>query len=130
MREIKFRAWLKNRKVMGKVLEIHFDKKTTVYAIEDGLGKTWFEKENENAVIMQHTGLKDKNGKEIYERDVLIRENDLENTCVVKWDNESCGFTLNYIYFDESYDMSEFWDDFEVIGNIYENSELLDGDDE
>lgn len=76
--------------------------------------------------VGQWTGLVDRNGKEIFEGDIISRENTYENNCVVKWDDESCGFTLNYIYFDESYNMNEFWDDFEVIGNIHDNPELLE----
>lgn len=117
MNDIKFRAWLKESKQMIQVYDISWNKE----AINtEGVWRYFNEFE-----LMQYTGLKDKNGKEIYEGDIISRENTYENNCVVKWDDESCGFTLNYIYFDESYNMNEFWDDFEVIGNIYENKDLL-----
>ena len=71
MREVKFRAWLKNRSKLCVVLSIYFDKSTTIVSVQDGVGKTWFELGNKNAVLMQYTGLKDKHDKEIYEGDVL-----------------------------------------------------------
>ena len=71
-------------------------------------------------VLMQYTGLKDKNGKEIYEGDIC----QYKNRNIVKIYFKDGHFLMNN-WGDISCDLS----DVEVIGNIYENSELLKGGD-
>jgi hypothetical protein len=72
-------------------------------------------------VLMQFTGLHDRNGKEIYEGNIMQHANPFDIPFVVNWSNEDCAFVFNdgstgYLINDTS---------FEVIGNIYENPELL-----
>ena len=74
---------------------------------------------------LQFTGLHDKNGKEIYEGDIVRIDGGLKWIC--KWSDNHARF-----YFDtglhKTYDFSaQESSDFEVIGNIYENPELLGG---
>ena len=117
MREIKFRAWSKVLNVMNYQYEFG-----GYFLIERGqpLGKVLCNKEN-IFELMQFTGLKDKNGKEIYEGDICRAPHDFgpggfhERQFTVKFDLAS-GYQWNY------------WDihDLEVIGNIYENPELLE----
>ena len=75
---------------------------------------------------MQYTDLKDKNGKEIYEGDVLsFRGQDILKVC---WDKHHVCWLGEYITNTSTMrDLFAFeWDKAEVIGNIYENPELLE----
>lgn len=89
-----------------------------------------FEKhlETENPIYMWSTGLKDKNKKEIYEGDIVkanLRFFDIvDQKCRVIFHNGSFG--LQYGYLLDYFKPLATWDDIEVIGNIYENPELLD----
>lgn len=113
-REIKFRAWDKDRKVMRSALGIDpRSKKIIAFLLPDEGGG---QKEYENCELMQYTGLKDKNEKEIYEGDI-VRSKETNTILTVRWDEAYCitGFTITN-------DMAKV---IEIIGNIYENPDLL-----
>ncbi len=88
-------------------------------------------KETED-IFLQYTGIKDKNGKEIYEGDI-VEYHIKKDICTVKWDNKQCGYMVNHKDVEDeesSYSFRLTADDIsfiEVIGNIYENPELLEG---
>lgn len=87
--------------------------------------------ECDDFIVMQCTGLKDKNGKLIYEGDIVKFNYDTDEIkAVVSWDDkELIGFYLNTTdYFKDKYvtDYDFYKNDYEVIGNIYENPELLE----
>ena len=69
--------------------------------------------------IMQCTGLKDNNGKLIFEGDIVARG---EDKAVIKYDDETASFYMRWV------ETETFIEDCEVIGNIYENPELLEVD--
>ena len=121
MREIKFRAWDKKEKRMYEwPFIIHFfDEEIRVH--KEGYGYTRIPMDD--IELLQFTGLKDRNGKEIYEGDIRCGKyyfdtEDQTRFQVMKWDKKSTCF---------------YWDGpeiprfigVEVIGNIHENPELL-----
>lgn len=111
MREIKFRAWCVNMKEMIIVSDIHLSE-TNGY-VKDASGG--FTKHFE---LMQFTGLKDKNGKDIYEGDILDGEYVVyyftENAQFIEIHKEDWNRGLR----DEPNDL--VWTQLEVTGNIYE----------
>ena len=97
----------------------------------------WREFENgetyNGAILMQSTGLKDKNGKEIYEGDIVKFSDcdDDEYTTPVVWNKDYACFGVSFSgKYPVSFDyLEEFYTelkDIEVVGNIYENPELLE----
>ena len=127
MRELKFRAWDKSRHTMMKgdcnlMLNLN-GQKFWQFGFNE---PRWIEKENDHYTLMQHTGLKDKNGVEIYEGDVVRWDGGAYTRWLVEWDFAISGFVLT---------SGDEWDGigrgdshlYEVIGNIYENPELVEG---
>ena len=78
----------------------------------------------ENNILMQCTGLKDKNSKLIYEGDRVYIDRE-DETAIIKWSDDLARFTIHFE--DEAVfaDFDNYYNkELEVIGNIYENSEL------
>lgn len=123
-REIKFRAWLKDLKTMQVVSELNMWNLGHVFTVdEDNLHyKT---SGNVNYTLMQYVGLKDKNGVEIYEGDIVIKDSYTE-IAVVEYYSLCCNYTLNDTLLSLKAGMATNYFEGEVIGNIYENPELLE----
>ncbi len=125
MRDIKFRGKIKNSKVNKWVYgylvdECHINEKNQ-------LGYTPIRKET----IGQYAGLKDKNGKEIYEEDIIKIKHKFDNTeyiCEIIYIDGA--FRTKKFIFGSYYDCLYYWYandcEIEVIGNIYDNPELLE----
>ena len=118
MREIKFRAWDKLNKEMFDVEIINFQERR-VY--KDTVSYRKFE----DIELMQYTGLKDKNNKEIYEGDVLF-ESFGERYYKVVFENGSFRAEFEGDFEEYSFDLIDVVaQGCEVVGNIYENPELI-----
>lgn len=119
MREIKFRAWEKNLKEIIPVENIDFQDRM--------INKNSAWRTFEEIELMQYTGLKDKNVKEIYEGDILniFLGEKLTETSKVSYSEKDASFFIGYVYVG-GYVRNNFT--FEVIGNIYENPNLLKED--
>ena len=154
MREIKFRAW--DGKKMHQVSTLSYLGDTVKYL--GGYKEHW------GNDIMQYTGLKDKNGKEIYEGDLLFVDEEVEHYggetdtdgtvyepfdvttkfyVEVFWQGDIDGYMFGWYGRGRSLsdgvgdlenstwegddNLIENWSKFEVIGNIYENPEIVRG---
>lgn len=139
-REIKFRAWDKLEKRMGEVSCIKFRnvQYSQVFVRFKQLGKIvdeWFNYDEgscNNVILMQYTGLKDKNGKEIYEGDIVkiagryFKDSKVEHNFKVEYDESRAWFGVLDALHTVSLNDFDYEEDLEVIGNIYENPELLE----
>ena len=121
MRKIKFRGlsltgdWIYgNLDDQGDMVEI-FNRDDGIFSKSVVMPKT----------VGQYTGLKDKNGKEIYEGEIL--KNKREENFKLYWNEEMCAFYLQNISWLSEDTLVEFhrMENFEIIGNIFENKELL-----
>lgn len=132
----KFRAWDKEENLWIKVASLVFDEEGELWYLspvmddfnpvyyENELGQTW--------EIMQSTGLKDKNGVEIFEGDVLLHTSSSVNYSDTYWhsyvqvyrmDSGAYRIKGKHIYDTE---LMSARNRLEVVGNIYQNQDLLD----
>ena len=133
---LRFRAWyVLAEEMINEILMISFVRKEIIGKFSDGSTSVplkFEDKRNgEDVILMQSTGLFDKNGKEIFEGDILAVETDDETLNVnVFWDEEHALFMFESKQYNEKEALAELLEDysypFEIIGNIYENPELLE----
>lgn len=118
----KYRAWDKKLKKMFEVSFIDFD--TKLIGLNIDLEIIIFD--FEDIILMQSTGLLDKNGKEIFEGDILFGHAGEDFWEIVEFDIEEGKWIRRDIWCNSKLDLSENNEFMEIIGNIYENPELLE----
>ena len=125
----KFRAWDKTTSKLHVVNGIYCDNKKIHYIDDNRVRFVGFD----NVIIMQSTGLFDKNGQEIFEGDVITNGKDV--MCMKR--HNTLGFYVEKkgrvefiadcaVLEDFEEDAKEIADSLEIIGNIYENKDILE----
>lgn len=125
----KFRAW---HNELGRMMSISYmwfnvDSLEEI-GLDDAVTNDYITVSPDEIELMQSTGLKDKNGKEIFEEDILDYSG---RKVIVKWHGSYAGFIYRFV--DELNKRSAEWYPLylaylkcEIIGNAYENPELLE----
>ena len=132
----RFRAWHKTWEEMGWIACIRYKKSGEIARLSFRRniydGNIYGGLVNIDEIeLMQSTGLKDKNGKEIFEGDILaVKTDDGTLNVYVFWDEEHALFMFESKQYNEKEALAELLEDnsypFEILGNIYENPELLE----
>lgn len=135
----RLKFWDNTDKELGEVINIDFDNGYVDFKTKDGKTSTQIK----CGELIQCTGLKDKNGKLIYENDIVKRNGDL---LIVRYQEEMSCLAPQHFYLENDkiiYCSREWFEEYnnedcelytsnsyEVIGNIYETPELLESEEE
>ena len=122
MRAIKFRAWLRYEKEMSEVLVLDNQEEKVFVVRKDGAAGWRMFAEVE---LVQYTGLKDKNGIEIYEGDILFHPLQGKRKVFYPYSETVASYGLRNVDNGMGSTLQNAHRVWEIIGNIYENPELV-----
>ena len=138
----KFRVWDKKSNNYIKVKMFFIDKFGELFKYEQSKSTVYINAPSpyvmclcgDNYIVEQCTGLKDKNGRLIYEGDIIVKSDvsaigySRTRVCKVHWHNDWLSWAITTQYGD-TYELSEFEpQQYEIIGNIHENADLLENE--
>lgn len=122
MKKIKYRAWEKeSKKWLTQSVSVYLANDGYAFVINGG------KIEKIEVEICMFTGLLDRNGKEIYEGDLIQQHQgkDYSIQYYVGWRESRCGFWLYDLDKTPHLDLTDFRENLKVIGNIFENPEMM-----
>lgn len=135
MREILFRGkrtdngeWVEGNYLHDPDLEAYQILGFRYYSSAEGLQREEFCSNVVPKTVGQCVGVEDENGEQIYEGDIVWYAND-EEYGKVEWDKDTASYVVQFSTFVFDFD-SLYGYELEIVGNIYDNPELLGGDDE
>jgi len=124
MKEFKMKAWLKREKKMVAIIGIDFNYEYIRYT-EDGnlFNENYKTVAFKDIELLQFSGAKDKAGQELYEADVIKFNDGIDDIYgLISYDDEDATYRVSYENITEH--LSDLEEDFEIVGNIFENPDL------
>ena len=124
MKEFKIKAWLKKENKMVAIIGIDLNYQYIRYTDDGNLFKDDYKiAEFKDIELLQFTGAKDKVGQELYEADVILFNDGIDDIYgLISYDDEDGTYRVSYENITEH--LSDREGDFEIVGNIFENPYL------
>lgn len=124
MKEFKMKAWLKKENKMVAIIGIDLNYQYIRYTDDGNLFKDDYKiADFKDIELLQFTGTKDKAGQELYEADVILFNDGINDIYgLISYDDDEGTYRVSYENITEH--LSEREGDFEIVGNIFENPQL------
>lgn len=124
MKEFKMKAWLKKENKMVAIIGIDLNYQYIRYTVDGNLFKDDYKiADFKDIELLQFTGTKDKAGQELYEADVILFNDGIDDIYgLISYDDDEGTYRVSYENITES--LSDREGDFEIVGNIFENPDL------
>lgn len=124
MKEFKMKAWLKKENKMVAIIGIDLNYQYIGYTDDGNLFKDDYKiADFKDIELLQFTGTKDKAGQELYEADVILFNDGIDDIYgLISYDDDEGTYRVSYENITEH--LSEREGDFEIVGNIFENPQL------